>query len=344
MSNIVIMKSKPIVDAEKPKLKEEVTHLNKISRNPVSLIIVTTNTDDASKVYVRNKQKLCEELGIKCAIIGPDDIKTGYEECFKGNKLYDKISGIKHKENYKYISDIIADYFDLTFIPDNSSYRYSCILQLPIDEKSKNDINLFERLSKHIWDYRLDADKFGYESVLNLYLGRNNSKSEIDEHNYLPCTVQGIIDILDYYKIQVEGKHVVIIGRSNIVGKPTALALLNKNATVTICHSKTENLKDITKSADIIISAIGKPKFVTTEFISEKTEAIIDVGINRDENNKLCGDCDYNNIVEYWNSLNSDKTKYITPVPGGIGPLTVLNLMKNVISLHKFHNPDLIEK
>lgn len=340
MSNIVIMKSKPIVDAEKPKLKEEVTNLNKVSHNPVTLIIITTNTDDASKVYVRNKEKLCEELGIHCLVIGPDKIKADYEDYFKRIK-YNDYFGIGYQKDYKYISDIICDYFFISGVGE-SLHRYSCILQLPIDKKSKNDINLFERLSKHIWDYRLDADKFGYESVLNLYLGRNNSKSEIDEHNYLPCTVQGIIDLLDYYKIQVEGKHVVILGRSNIVGKPTALALLNKNATVTICHSKTENLKDITKSADIIISAIGKPKFVTTDFISEKTEAIIDVGINRDENNKLCGDCDYDNIIEYWNNLNSDKTKYITPVPGGVGPLTVLNLMKNVISLHKFHNPDLL--
>lgn len=340
MSNIVIMKSKPIVDAEKPKLKEEVTNLNKVSRNPVSLVIITTNIDDASKVYVKNKEKLCKELGIQCLVVGPDRIKADYDKFFKQID-YSDYFGMEYQKDYKYISDIIDDYFFIAGVAE-SSYRYSCILQLPIDEKSKNDINLFERLSKHIWNYRLDADKFGYESVLNLYLGRNNSKSEIDEHNYLPCTVQGIIDLLDYYKIQVEGKHVVILGRSNIVGKPTALALLNKNATVTICHSKTENLKNITKSADIIISAIGKPKFVTTDFISEKTEAIIDVGINRDENNKLCGDCDYDNIIEYWNNLNSDKTKYITPVPGGVGPLTVLNLMKNVISLHKFHNPDLL--
>ena len=134
--------------------------------------------------------------------------------------------------------------------------------------------------------------------------------------------------MFEKYNIDLTGKHVAIIGRSNIVGKPLIGMLLNKNATVTSCNSYTNNIKDITKTADVLITAIGKAKLVDSSYIGKNTNVIIDVGINRDENNKLCGDVDFNDVLAYWENNNNDK--YITPVPGGVGPMTVAMLIKNV--------------
>ena len=140
-----------------------------------------------------------------------------------------------------------------------------------------------------------------------------------------PCTAQGIIDILDYYDIPIEGKHAVVIGRSNIVGKPIAHLLTCRNATVTVCHSKTPNLSEYTKQADILVVAIGKAKYITADMV--KPEAVvIDVGINRDENGKLCGDVDFAQVETVASA--------ITPVPGGVGPMTVAELLKNTVKLH----------
>lgn len=138
----------------------------------------------------------------------------------------------------------------------------------------------------------------------------------------MSCTPYGILKMLEAYNIQIEGKHAVIIGRSNIVGKPLIQCLLNKNATVTVCHSKTKNLEQYTKTADILIAAIGKPKFVTENMVKENA-VIIDVGINRTEDGKICGDVDFENVA--------NKTSFITPVPGGVGPMTIAMLMSNVV-------------
>ena len=140
-----------------------------------------------------------------------------------------------------------------------------------------------------------------------------------------PCTAQGIIDLLDYYNIPIEGKHAVVVGRSNIVGKPIAHLLTCRNATVTVCHSKTPNLSEFTKRADILVVAIGKANFIKEDMVKEGA-VVIDVGINRDENGKLCGDVDFNSVI--------DKVSAITPVPGGVGPMTVAELLKNTITLH----------
>lgn len=141
-----------------------------------------------------------------------------------------------------------------------------------------------------------------------------------------PCTAQGIIDLLDYYNIPIEGKHAVVVGRSNIVGKPAAHLLTCRNATVTLCHSKTSNLSEYTKQADILVVAIGKPKYITADMIKDGA-VVIDVGINRDENGKLCGDVDFHMML--------DKTSAITPVPGGVGPMTVAELLKNTVKLYE---------
>lgn len=162
-----------------------------------------------------------------------------------------------------------------------------------------------------------DVDGFNPVNVGKLCLGQDT---------FVSCTPFGIIKILSEYNIEIEGKNAVVIGRSNIVGKPMMQCLLNKNATVTICHSKTKNLKEITKNADILVAAIGKPNFVTKDMVKEGA-VVIDVGINRGEDGKLCGDVDFEEV--------SKITSYITPVPGGVGPMTIAMLMNNIVKATK---------
>lgn len=163
-----------------------------------------------------------------------------------------------------------------------------------------------------------DVDGFHAINVGNLWIGNDG---------FISCTPFGVMKILEYYNIDLEGKNAVVLGRSNIVGKPMASCLLSKNATVTICHSRTKNLQEITKNADILIAAIGKPKFVTADFVKEGA-VVIDVGINRtNDSKKICGDVDFENVIE--------KVSKITPVPGGVGPMTIAMLLHNVVKATK---------
>ncbi|MGN1126181.1 MAG: bifunctional methylenetetrahydrofolate dehydrogenase/methenyltetrahydrofolate cyclohydrolase FolD [Ruminococcus sp.] len=157
----------------------------------------------------------------------------------------------------------------------------------------------------------------------------NVGKIMIGDYDFLPCTPAGVMEMLHSYKIPVEGKKCVVIGRSNIVGKPMAMLLLHENGTVTITHSRTKNLPDVTREADILVAAIGKPKFVTADMVKEGA-VVIDVGMDRDENGKLCGDVDFENV--------KDKCSAITPVPGGVGPMTIAVLMKNTLKACKIQN------
>ncbi len=157
----------------------------------------------------------------------------------------------------------------------------------------------------------------------------NVGKIMIGDYDFLPCTPAGVMEMLHSYNIPVEGKECVVIGRSNIVGKPMAMLLLHENGTVTITHSRTKNLKEVTKKADILVAAIGKPKFVTADMVKEGA-VVIDVGMDRDENGKLCGDVDFENVEE--------KCSAITPVPGGVGPMTIAVLMKNTLKACKIQN------
>ena len=184
---------------------------------------------------------------------------------------------------------------------------HGILLQSPIP-KNLNIDEAFRAI-----DPEKDIDGFNPYNVGLLQLG---------DECFSPCTPAGIIELLKEYNIEIAGKHAVVIGRSDIVGKPMANLLLNNNATVTICHSKTKKLAEITKQADILIAAIGKLKFVTEDMVKENA-VVIDVGMNRDENGNLFGDVDFENI--------KDKVSYITPVPGGVGPMTIAILMKNVI-------------
>lgn len=157
----------------------------------------------------------------------------------------------------------------------------------------------------------------------------NVGKIMIGDYDFLPCTPAGVMEMLHAYNIQVEGKNCVVIGRSNIVGKPMAMLLLHENGTVTITHSRTQNLKEVTSQADILVAAIGKPKFVTPDMVKEGA-VVIDVGMDRDENGKLCGDVDFENV--------EGKCSAITPVPGGVGPMTIAVLMKNTLKACKIQN------
>ncbi|MBP0989793.1 MAG: bifunctional methylenetetrahydrofolate dehydrogenase/methenyltetrahydrofolate cyclohydrolase FolD [Oscillospiraceae bacterium] len=202
------------------------------------------------------------------------------------------------------------------------------LLELVDKLNKKEDINgilVQLPLPKHIDDKAViakispkkDVDAFHVENVGRIMLG---------EYKFLPCTPAGVMELLKAYDIDPAGKECVIIGRSNIVGKPMAMLLLHANGTVTVCHSKTKNLKEVTNRADILVSAIGKAKFVSADMVKEGA-VVIDVGINRDENGKLCGDVDFETVKE--------KASYITPVPGGVGPMTITMLLKNTIEASK---------
>lgn len=165
-----------------------------------------------------------------------------------------------------------------------------------------------------------DVDAFHKQNVGRIMIG---------DYDFLPCTPAGIMEMLHAYDISVDGKKCVVIGRSNIVGKPMAMLLLHENGTVTICHSHTKNLKEITSGADILVAAIGKAKFVKADMVKEGA-VVIDVGMDRDEKGKLCGDVDFEDV--------KDKCSYITPVPGGVGPMTIATLMKNTLKAAKLQN------
>lgn len=184
-----------------------------------------------------------------------------------------------------------------------------CQLPLPKHLDEKTILNLI-RPEK-------DVDAFHPENVGHIMIG---------DFNFLPCTPAGIMEMLRYEKINLDGKNCVVIGRSNIVGKPMAMLMLKENATVTICHSRTKNLKEIVAGADVIVAAVGRPNFVTADMVKDGA-VIIDVGINRMDDGKLCGDVDFEACKE--------KASYITPVPGGVGPMTIATLMQNTITATK---------
>ncbi len=195
-------------------------------------------------------------------------------------------------------------------------------------DKSVNGILCQLPLPKHI-DEKKVIDAISPEKDVDGFSAENVGKIWLGDYEISPCTPMGVIELLDYYKIDVAGKNCVIVGRSNIVGKPMAALLLERNATVTVCHSKTKDLSFFTKNADIIVAAVGRANFITADMVKQGA-TVIDVGINRLENGKLCGDVDFENVKE--------KAEFITPVPGGCGPMTIAVLMKNTIAAAKAQN------
>lgn len=207
------------------------------------------------------------------------------------------------------------------------------LLRLIDDLNSNSEINgiLCQLpLPKHIDENKV-IDAIASEKDVDCFRAENVGKMWLGDYDFAACTPKGVMLLLDYYGIDVCGKNCVIVGRSNIVGKPMASLLLEKSATVTVCHSKTKDLASFTRNADIIVAAVGRSKFITADMVGEGA-VVIDVGINRDENGKLCGDVDFENVKE--------KASYITPVPGGCGPMTIAVLMKNTLVAYKIQNDD----
>ena len=277
-----IIDGKAISAAVKERVKKGVGELNQQGIT-VGLAVIIVGEDPASKVYVANKKKACEALGIISEEYALPESTTEAE----------LLSLIKELNAKKSINGIL------------------CQLPLPrhLDEKLIIKSILPEK----------DVDAFHPHNVGRIMIG---------DYDFVPCTPAGIMEMLKYENIEVEGKTCVVIGRSNIVGKPMGMLLLHKNGTVTICHSRTKNLKEVCRSADILVAAVGKAGFVTPDMVKEGA-VVIDVGMNR-ENGKLCGDVDYEAV--------KDKTSAITPVPGGVGPMTIAMLMQNTLTAAKKQN------
>ena len=275
-----IIDGKKLAQEIRAKLKIECEELKQKGIIP-KLAVIMIGEDKASQVYVRNKSKACNEIGIE------------FEE-------YLLNENIKQKELIELIEKLNKD----------TSIK-GILLQSPIPKGL--DINeAFRTIAP-------EKDVDGFNPV-------NVGKLSLNQDTFVSCTPYGIMKMFEAYGIDLEGKNVVILGRSNIVGKPLIQCCLNKNATVTVCHSKTKNIEEYTKRADVVIVAIGKSKFVKEEMI-KKDAVIIDVGINRGEDGKLTGDVDFEKV--------SQKASYITPVPGGVGPMTIAMLMNNVIKASK---------
>lgn len=276
----VVINGKELAQKIRADLKKEVDILKRDGIVP-KLAVIMVGKDKASEVYVRNKSKACNEVGIE------------FEEYFKEENIGQQ--------------DLIELIYTLNKRKDISGI----LLQSPIPK------HLDIRAAFNAIDYKKDVD--GFHPI-------NVGKLCLEENGFISCTPLGVMRMLEEYNIPIEGKRAAVIGRSNIVGKPLIQCLLNKHATVTACHSKTKDLSNVIKEADIVVAAIGKPKYITADMIKPGA-VVIDVGINRGEDGRLVGDVDFNNI--------EPKASYITPVPGGVGPMTVAMLINNVIKAAK---------
>lgn len=275
-----LIEGKELAKKIRKDLKKEVANLKERGVNP-KLAVIMVGNDPGSTVYVRNKSKACEKVGIE------------FEEfLFEENTSEEELLQVIEKLN-------------------NDSTINGILLQSPVPKHI--DIN---KAFRTILPEK-DVDGFNPINVGNLTIG---------EDAFISCTPYGVIKMFEEYNIELEGKNAVILGRSNIVGKPMIQCMLNKNATVTVCHSRTKDIGEITKKADIIISAIGKPKFLKEDMVKDGS-VVIDVGINRLEDGSIVGDVDFDEV--------SKKTSYITPVPGGVGPMTIAMLLNNVVKATK---------
>lgn len=264
----------------KQEIKKEVEKLEAMGKK-TGLAVVLVGEDPASKVYVSNKEKACQEIGI-CS------------------KMYKLPEDTTEKELLSLINDL-----------NNDDEVDGILVQLP--------------LPKHL-DDKVIIDNIRPDKDVDAFHPVNVGKIMIGDYDFLPCTPAGIMELISESGVDVDGKNCVVIGRSNIVGKPMSMLLLHKNGTVTTCHSHTKNLKDVTKNADILVAAVGIPKFVKADMVKPGA-VVIDVGMDRDENGKLCGDVDFDDVEPIAGA--------ITPVPGGVGPMTIAMLMRNTLTASK---------
>lgn len=275
-----IIDGKKLAKEIQEKVTREVAELVKEGKQP-GLAVVLVGDNQASRTYVRNKQKRTEEAGMKSVLIElPENVTE--------EKL---LSGVEELNEDKTIHGILV--------------------QLPLPEHISEE-KVIDTIS-----FDKDVDGFHPVNVGNLFIGKDS---------FVPCTPAGIIELIKSTGTQIEGKRAVVIGRSNIVGKPVAQLLLNENATVTIAHSRTKDLPQVAKEADILVVATGLAKFVKKDYIKPGA-IVIDVGMDRDENNKLCGDVDFDDVVQ--------EAGFITPVPGGVGPMTITMLLANTLKAAK---------
>ncbi len=278
-----IIDGKAISTQIKDELKEAVAQM-KAKGITLCLAVIQVGADPASCVYVRNKKKACEYIGIE---------SLSYE--------------LPEESTQEELLNIIQEL--------NARKDVNGILvQLPLP-KGLDEEKILDAI-----DPLKDVDGFHPMNVGNLSIGRKG---------FVSCTPAGVIQLLKRSGISIEGKECVVVGRSNIVGKPMSMLLLRENGTVTTAHSRTKNLQEVTKRADILVAAVGKPRMITADYVKEGA-VVIDVGIHRNEDNKLCGDVDYESVAP--------KCSAITPVPGGVGPMTIAMLMKNCVESYSLQN------
>lgn len=277
----ILIDGKETARAVRGEIRDAVAAFAKESGVIPGLAVVIVGDDPASRVYVRNKHRACEEVGIRSDVHAlPADTSEA--------ELLALVAGLNADPTVNGI-----------------------LVQLPLPK------HLDEEKVILAIDPAKDVDAFHPVNVGKIMIGN---------FTFAPCTPAGVMELLRHYNIPVAGKHCVIIGRSNIVGKPQAMLMLKENATVTVCHSRTVGLADITRTADILVAAVGRPGFVTADMVRDGA-VVIDVGINRTAEGKLCGDVDFAAV--------SEKASYITPVPGGVGPMTITMLLKNTLAAAK---------
>lgn len=279
-----LIDGKAIAAEMRQEIKREVSAFKAARNREIGLAVVLVGENPASKIYVKNKIKACEEVGVKSyAYYLPETSpQKAVEELVSGLADDGNIDGI--------------------------------LVQLPLPAH----IDAEKVLSLIPTDK--DVDGFSAENIGKLAMG---------EKCLVACTPNGVMKMLEYYGVELSGKRAVVVGRSNIVGKPMALLLLNADATVTVCHSRTRNLKEECLKADVLVAAVGKAKFITADMVKDGA-VVVDVGMNRDENGKLCGDVDFETV--------KDKCSYITPVPGGVGPMTITMLMYNTLQAARYRS------
>ena len=278
-----LIDGKIISAAVKAEVAEEVASLKAQGIIP-GLAVIIVGEDPASKVYVANKEKACETIGM-----------ASFKYALPENTSEEELLELINKLN-------------------NDSKVNGILCQLP--------------LPRHL-DEELIINSIIPEKDVDAFHPHNVGKIMIGNYDFLPCTPAGIMEMLKFENIDIEGKECVVIGRSNIVGKPMSMLLLHKNGTVTVCHSRTKNLKEVCRRADILVAAVGRANFVTADMVKEGA-VVIDVGINRLDNGKLCGDVNFAEVEPI--------ASYITPVPGGVGPMTIATLMKNTLTAAKKQN------
>ena len=282
----MIIDGKLVSASIKDEVKQRVVELEEKYGSKPKLVVFYVGEDKASAIYVNNKKKACNQLGILSEVVRLSEEIS--EE--------DLIKAVNEKVNDGSVNGILV--------------------QLPLPKKFD------EKKILSLIPWYKDVDGLTEKNVARLVL---------NEEGIFPCTPMGVVDLMKYYNIDPCGKNVVVVGRSILVGKPLMMLLTNLNATVTLCHSRTQHLDEITRRADIIVMAIGKPRFLTQNMVN-KDSVIFDVGINRLDDGKICGDCDFENLI--------DNVQAITKVPGGCGPMTIAELMKNTVKCFEIQHKD----